>query len=105
MMLDPEEIFADLINFRKEINAPDVHMNYTVKPFRFVIFSPASKKFHFMPCHRIVIQKLKPCIDCLSEWDNGRGWKSYSEASDDEKKIIRDKFSIHEFFEHCNRQE
>lgn len=240
MTLDPNEIFADLISFKKEINAPDVHMNYTVNPFRFVIFSPTGEKFHIMPCktvrtaqtngsirnfirtsenpeglkvckncingwnkkfpgrqikaatfnleeffgqleydpemwkdiyippeinenesvhgfllyrpvHNIgifhfmkcrtvreddingwtrtyrftgrtsgdfemwskdkderdktVMQKLKPCIDCLSEWDNGRGWKGYSEASDDEKKIIREKFSIHEFFEHCNHQE
>ena len=50
MLLNPEEIFADLINFRKEINAPECHFDYSVKPFHFVIYSPSSTRFHFMPC-------------------------------------------------------
>ena len=47
-------------------------------------------------------QKLKPCTECLSEWNTKKGWNGYSEKSDDEKKIIRDKFSIREFFEKCS---
>lgn len=245
-MLDPEEIFADLISFRKEINAPEVHMDYTLKPFRFVIYNPESKnaRFHFMPCTTIMraqtqgrianlrrtsnssgifpmygalpqklsvcnncvnewnnrfpdkpldaktfdiakffllgeyypdvwdvinippeikdnefmpnffllyrpiritpnvfhfmkcktvcddekigwiktysftcrtsgvfdmydgsAQRLSPCEECLSEWNDGTGWKGYSSASDEEKKIIRKNFSVEEFFEHCNNQE
>ena len=51
MMLDPEEIFADLINFRKEINAPDVHMNYTVKPLSIRHIQPGRQDIshHAMP--------------------------------------------------------
>lgn len=229
-MLDPEEIFADLISYRKEINATEVHLNYTLKPFRFVLYNPidVNAKYHIMPCS--VIQrtqnndaiknlrrtcavpqnmsvcshcvnswnrrfpevpldvktfdlakffmlgkyypevwygidippevnmlggfllyrpaaksefhfmrckivrydekinwiksyrfaeitsggfeledgkthKLHPCRECLTEWDNGIGWKSYSKASDEQKKAIYDCFSIEEFFEHCNNQE
>ena len=40
MPLNPEEIFADLITYRKEINAPECHCDYEVKPFRFVIYKP-----------------------------------------------------------------
>ena len=55
MILEPSEIFADLIHFREELNAPEVHMNYTVKPSRFVIYDPsaANARFHFMPCQTI----------------------------------------------------
>lgn len=239
MMLNPEEIFADLISFRKEINAPEVHMDYTVKPFRFVIYSPTGTTFHIMSCqtvraaqnngsivnflrtpekpeglkvcghcinawnakfpdrelqranfdleqffsqleydpemwnginippetdenesvHGFLLynpvkgigsvfhfmkcktvredektgwirsyrftgrtsgdfdmwngdkvfdgsrQKLKPCTECLSEWNSGEGWNGYNEASNEEKKAIIEHFSIREFFEHCNKLE
>ncbi len=55
MLLNPEEIFADLIRYREEIHAPESHMDYTVKPSRFVIYNPANRSshFHFMPCTAI----------------------------------------------------
>ena len=235
MQLNPDEIFSDLIAFRKEIHAPVVQMNYTVKPFRFLLYNPANINghFHFMPCHHVRnsitnlrrtsstsgvfpmigalpqklsvcrpclnawnnrypakhldadafdivklfalweydphlwdgiaippeinadlpgcfllyrptrvthnafhfmkcktvredeqtgwirtyrftnetsgafemfgggTQRLRPCSECLAEWDNGRGWNGYGDASDEERKAIRGSFSIAEFFEHC----
>lgn len=55
MTLNPEEIFAGLITRRKEINAPECHCDYDVKPFRFVIYKPNTNgaAFHFMPCQTI----------------------------------------------------
>ena len=237
--MKPEEIFAGLISFRKEILAPEVHMDYTVKPFRFVIYGPTGRSFHFMPCATIKAaqrngsianfrrtsskpaglavcgncinawngrfprqalyartfdldkffsqlvydphmwdgidlppesidnegipgcfllyrpsksnnvfhfmrcrtvrddeatgwikayrftgstsgvfevwngkgefvgdkQRLKPCHHCLAEWDGGNGWMGYSTASDEEKRHIKDSFSIREFFRHCQHQE
>ena len=242
-MLDPEEIFADLINYRKEIHAPEVHVDCEVKPFRFLLYNPANddsrvhfmtcptvrqaqtqgrlvnwrrtssdsevfriygslprslsvchncvntwnmhfpdkrldepvnfvklfammeydphfwdgidlppeisvhefmpeyfllympvnrSRFHFMKCKTVchdeeigwikayrftnrtsgafemfdgTIAKLHPCRECLSEWDNGTGWKGYTNASDDEKKAIAAGFRIDEFFKYCASQE
>ncbi len=227
MPLNPEEIFADLITFRKEINAPECHCDYDVKPFRFVLYNPSGKVFHFMPCTTIrtannsgtisnlrrtsqaprlnvcrncinlwnnlhpdmtlsagtfdinkfflqleydshmwdginlppefdgeefsrncftlyrpvkgsvfhfmkcetvredekigwirsyrftdritgkfemfdgSFQTLRPCAECLAEWDNGNGWKNYSSAEDDEKKLIRLSFSLKELSGLC----
>lgn len=63
-MLDSEKIFADLINFRKEIGAPLCHLNYKVKssqlkPYRFLIYNPSYQQnqrlptFHFMYCKTV----------------------------------------------------
>ena len=81
MTLDPEEIFADLISFRKEIHAPEVHhMEYTVKPFRFVLYTPAGTSFHFMPCPTVKrtsnlrrtssTHGLHVCGNCINAWNN-----------------------------------
>ena len=85
MTLNPEEIFADLIAFRKEINAPECHCDYEVKPFRFVMYKPDGKAFHFMPCRTInKAQKngsikdyrrtsknpgLRVCENCIKVWN------------------------------------
>ena len=228
--MTPEEIFADLIRFRKEILAPEVHTDYAVKPFRFMVYSPsfhflpcqmmmraqndgsianlrrtssklagltvcgncinawnwrfprsrlyagtfdldiffsqliydphmwdgidlppeideeefssdcflpyrpvrANRCFHFMKCSNVRYdesvgwirfyrftgrisgvfdmfdgrtQRLRPCLKCLAEWDGGKGWEGYSTASDEEKKRIKDSFSIREFFRYCQQQE
>ena len=234
--LNPQEIFADLIAFRKEINAPECHCGYDVKPFRFVMFSPASNTFHFMPCQtiktaqtngsikdfrrtsknpglkvckncinawnkkfpgnnlsannfnldkflmeleydsdmwdgidlppefddeefsrhcftlyrpvkgsvfhfmkcsvvredekigwirsyrftdritgefeildketrKLKLQTLRPCEECLSEWDNHNGWENYSSAEDSVKREIRRSFSLREFANHCRSLE
>ena len=86
MLLNPEEIFADLINFRKEINAPECHFDYSVKPFHFVIYSPSSTRFHFMPCPTVRTANnngtisnfrrtskadgLTVCGNCINAWNN-----------------------------------
>ena len=87
MPLDPEKIFADLTAFRKEIHAPEeCHCGYDVKPFRFVIYNPAGRVFHFMPCQTVTaannsgaISKfrrtrenpgLAVCGNCINKWNN-----------------------------------
>lgn len=98
MMSTPEEIFADLISFRKEINAPEVPVNWETKPFRFALYNPAgdNPRFHIMPCTVIraaqgdgtignlrrtssysglftmygsLPQRLKVCSHCVKEWN------------------------------------
>ena len=55
MLLNPEEIFSDLIAFRKEVHAPEVHIDYTVKPSRFLLYnlSDVNGHFYFMSCRHV----------------------------------------------------
>lgn len=83
MTLDPQEIFADLINFRKKIGAEEAHVDITLKPFRFVLYNYVNgKAFHFMTCptvrntapenlHRASHKPdgLHPCGNCISAWN------------------------------------
>ena len=85
MPLNPEEIFAGLITHRKEINAPECHCDYDVKPFRFVIYKPDGETFHFMPCQAVRRAQndgsikdfrrtsknpgLKVCESCIDKWN------------------------------------
>ena len=50
-------------------------------------------------------QTLKPCEECLAEWDSKQGWKGYSKAEDSVKKEIKDSFSLKEFAKHCRNLE
>ena len=46
-----EEIFSDLVNFREEIGAELVHVDYEVEPVRFLLYNPSEPgKFHFLAC-------------------------------------------------------
>lgn len=117
------------------IDLPPEIGNHEYMPGCFLLYRPVNinpKVFHFMRCETVSYdekigwiktyrftnrtsgifdmysgdtQKLRPCSECLAEWNNGKGWKGYSSASDEEKKAIRDSFSVPAFFEHCNHQE
>lgn len=120
MSIDPSEIFADLIQFRKDIYAPEVHMNYTVRPSRFVIYDPANinARFHFMPCQTLntaqrngnitnlrrssddsgvfsmygaMPKKLHVCGHCVNAWN----------ASFPDRQLNANNFSLAEFFCMC----
>ena len=120
------------INGFKGITLPPEINNNEILPDCFLLYLPEvpTKGFHFMKCKNIRhdeninwlegyrftnkawfedfkgnVINVMPCKDCLSEWDNGKGWQNFNSLTEKEKNIfIRYKFNIDEFFDYCKQQ-
>lgn len=126
-MIIAEQVLKSLIDLRKGLNIPLIHVELGNKAKHFVIYnaSGTTTTFHFTVCVNVQravknnsialfrrtsntsgvfkllngkTKEFNVCPFCLEAWAYGNGWEGYGKASPKDRARIKSKFTISRFF-------
>ena len=89
-------------HFMKCSDILDKEQTGWIKTYRFT--HNLSGSFYVYNKYKALFERqfIRPCEKCLSEWNNGQGYKNYSNVNEEEKNKIISSFNIIDFFDSCD---